>query len=253
MVSRDSSFRINADVSDIFSSLRRVEQRAQGVGRRLSNLGGGIRSGLGGGGRAPDGGRGGGGGRGGLAVAGVAGAAAGAVIGLASNLISEILELFKDTPVLKAFQEAIKALLEGVAPIVGVLLSALTPALKALTPALVAVARAVAPLLQLLGAGLVTVIKLLTPFIVVLATALGKLFQIVADFVNRIPGIDISGATFDESAAQVQTARAADQMPTTRGSGGATAVTVQNTIVIDNQAIQRVNRRLAIQRSELGG
>ena len=108
------------------------------------------------------------------------------------------------------------------APLIGVLLQALTPAIVALTPAIEPLARAITPLVELLGIGLLGAVLLLTPAITLAANGIEKITSFIRDatlntidFVirqlNRLPFVDIEfdvnalAGSFDKAAASIKT------------------------------------------------
>ena len=210
MVSRGTAtFRVNADVRGAVAQLGRLQDRARDVVRDLNRASGGS---LGLGARAA-----GGVARGGRAVGGTVAAGFGLQAGFAvfEQLIERLFELFEGTEILETFQEAFGELFTAIAPVVGVLLQALTPVIKAITPALVALAEAFSPLIELLGGGLLFAVQALTPIIVFLAGILEFLAVRIRDFVigiirrviellNRIPGVNIDS----------------DELPTSRRDRG---------------------------------
>lgn len=173
----EATFRVDADVRGAVAQLGRLKNEAREVVRDLNRASGGT---LGLAGRGVRGGF-----RAGRAAGGTVAAGFGLQAGFAvfEQLIERLFELFEGTDILEVFNQAFKELFVAIAPVVGVLLEALTPVVKALTPAFVAIARAITPLIELLGGGLLFVVEALTPLIELLAGWFEFLANLLQDVV----------------------------------------------------------------------
>ena len=142
-------------------------------------------------------------------------------IAIVEQLIQRIFALFEGSDVLENFASAMETALVSAAPLIGVLLQALTPAIVALTPAIEPLARAITPLVELLGIGLLGAVLLLTPAITLAANGIEKVTSFIRDatlntidFVirqlNRLPFVDIQfdvnalAGSFDRAAASIR-------------------------------------------------
>ena len=207
----EATLRVDADISDAVADLARLRDRAEQVGRDINRAtagtaGAAVRTT----GRAA-------GGIGTIGRTVAAGAGIGAGLAAAEQLFARLFELFEDTPLLEDFTGAFQTLLRAIAPIAGVVITALTPAIEALEPALTALAPAIAPLVELMGAGLLLAVKALTPAIELIARAMEYVNRFVRDVViglldwlgrqlSRIPGVDIdlAGSVRTDTFAGVQ-------------------------------------------------
>ena len=228
---RDVNIRVGANVNGALAALDRVQQRARGLQRTLNNVGGGVpASAIGGVGRA---------GRG-ISNTLAAGAGVGAGMAVVERIIDELFQLFEDTDVMEQFTTAMKTLLQAAAPIVGVLLSALTPALIALTPAIEATARALAPLVELLGGVLLAAVKLLTPALVLVARLLEWLTTAARNLVNSVLGVfgvNAGNIGFSGAAQQLTDKAARDAMDAAPATSGNEVIQVDARVIIDGQTV----------------